>query len=117
MLPPPKKLTDLNGRWTAIWCPDRRVIGVGFDCPTHGPPCRHSVMFRTGLEGYPIPDKYVVYYTAEDVKKQKPQRRNQWARTGTTIETLTLSPSIFATTEKGGCGWHGFVENGHARTV
>jgi len=33
-----------------------------------------------------------------------------------TFETLTLTPSILRTPEKGGCGWHGFVTNGEIIT-
>jgi len=36
----------------------------------------------------------------------------RWTPTGTTIQELTLSPSI--NLSGGGCGWHGFVQNGQA---
>ena len=38
-------------------------------------------------------------------------------RTGYTIETLTLRPSVLRSADKGGCGWHGYITNGQAVTV
>lgn len=40
-----------------------------------------------------------------------------WQRKGDTIETLTLSPSILRSRDKGGCGWHGFIRDGGILTV
>lgn len=40
----------------------------------------------------------------------------KWQRTGHTFETLTLTPSILRSREKGGCGWHGFITDGEVRT-
>lgn len=36
----------------------------------------------------------------------------RWTASGTSIEDLTLSPSVFLNGE--GCGWHGWVRNGDA---
>ncbi len=37
-----------------------------------------------------------------------------WKRSGDTLETLTLTPSVFRCD---GCGWHGFITNGQVITV
>lgn len=36
----------------------------------------------------------------------------RWSFSGTSLENLTISPSIQCV---GGCAWHGFVENGQTR--
>lgn len=39
----------------------------------------------------------------------------EWERTGDTIETLTLRPSIQRKQINGeGCTWHGYITNGEA---
>lgn len=115
------RLADLNAKfWGATdtgWPlvnPDgqRHGLGVTFECP--GTCCagketrqRIAVAFLNPIDGGPMP---------------KDQRRG-WKRTGDTIETLTLTPSINAhdvelvdadgnvTAEKWG-HWHGFITNG-----
>ena len=37
----------------------------------------------------------------------------RWTATGNTIDDVTLAPSVRIAS---GCGWHGFVERGRART-
>jgi hypothetical protein len=37
----------------------------------------------------------------------------KWGRTGTTIDTLTITPSI---RRQGACGWHGFIRGGRFET-
>lgn len=42
----------------------------------------------------------------------------RWLLTGGDFarpDTVTLSPSIFHTVERGGCGWHGYLTNGVLR--
>lgn len=36
-----------------------------------------------------------------------------WGRTGTTFETLSITPSI---RRRGACGWHGFIRDGRFET-
>ena len=40
--------------------------------------------------------------------------RQGWKRTGETVDTLTLRPSVLRPKDWGGCGWHGFITDGHA---
>lgn len=44
----------------------------------------------------------------------KPWQSNGWDREGTTLETLTLRPSIQVV---GRCSWHGYVTNGEVTSV
>lgn len=114
----PPKLTDLNPHFLGSGgegvsqlnpatgqyepAPKREGVGVQFDCPCGCEmPC--YVPFENPLDGgKPLRDDH---------------GRPLWARTGDTFETLTLTPSILRSKERGGCGWHGFVTNGEVRTV
>jgi|WetSurSiteA1Bulk_404760.scaffolds.fasta_scaffold159238_1 hypothetical protein len=40
-----------------------------------------------------------------------------WQVSGTSFSDLTLRPSIAIYTEKGGCGFHGFITNGEVISV
>lgn len=82
--------------------PRRDGVGVQFDCPCGkcGMPC--FVPFRQPLDGGPP-------LWGED--------RSLWNRSGDTFDTLTLTPSILRSPDKGGCGWHGFVTNGEIVTA
>ncbi len=73
--------------------------GVMFRCPL--PSCGHMVLvwFSNPLNAAPAHPELT------------PLPR--WERTGTTIEDLTISPSIHLVTP-GGCGWHGWVKDGDA---
>lgn len=84
--------------------PERHGVGVIMDCPCGKcPPIGEGgglyVPFANPLDGF------------------GPFDRKGWQRTGDTIETLTLSPSVLRSRDRGGCGWHGFIENGAVRTV
>lgn len=109
-----KKLTDLNatffgaggaGITNADGTPveERHGLGLICDCPC-GCDSKLMVPFANPLDG-------------------KPQRaadgwRVFWTRTGDTLETLTLTPSVLRVKDSNGhgCGWHGFITNGEART-
>lgn len=100
-----KKLIDLEAYFIGAGGPgvsnadgseaeDRHGVGVAMNCPCG---CDRGlfVPFANPLDG-------------------KPQHGPQgWQRTGDTIETLTLSPSVL---RKGpeSCGWHGWIRNGEA---
>ena len=100
------KLIDLNPRWVGAGgegisdkdgnpVPARHGVGLGFDCPC-GCKIRGYVDFANPLDGGPpLRDAH-----------------HQWQRTGEDFATLTLTPSILRSREKGGCGWHGFITNG-----
>lgn len=80
--------------------PERKGIGLCFRCPC-GCDDTICIPFSNPIDGGPSVIDGVGYKTG-------------WKRTGDTMDALTLSPSIF---RKGGCRWHGFIENGNIRTV
>lgn len=103
------RLADLEPRWigaggegvtrNGVPVPERHGIGISFNCPC-GCAMRVAVPFGNPLDGQAPDDGFL----------------NQWARTGDTFETLTLTPSILRS-HLGICGWHGFVTNGEIVTV
>lgn len=106
-----KKLTELNasfigaggpGVWNADGTPAEKREGVGLTCDC---PC--------GCER----QLYVPFENPLDGKPQYSSSTPGWKRTGETLETLTLHPSVERVVINGeGCGWHGWIENGEART-
>ncbi len=40
----------------------------------------------------------------------------KWSKSGAD-ELPTLSPSVFHTKDKGGCGWHGFLQEGIWKSI
>lgn len=95
---PLERLVDANPSFvdtsaTNTKDPNRKGIGVAFDCPIHED-CRLYVPFAQPLDGGP----------QFDVKG--------WRRSGETFETLTLSPSVRMLGGEDGCRWHGFIRNG-----
>ena len=91
------RLADLDPKWIAHT--GRHGMGVMFRCPCGTEACRYP-------NGLPIWFENPIDGGAPDLEV-----KNRWQRTGDTIETLTLAPSIFPP-----C-WHGFVTNGQIRTV
>lgn len=91
-----RKLADLDACFLGTHGSDPRTgIGVQFECPC-GCDSPIYVAFDRPLDGGPpLPGERC------------------WTRTGDTIETLTLRPSILRI---GGCGWHGWVTDGEAVT-
>ena len=77
-----------------IPAPERHGVGVILDCPC-------------GCES-PL---YVPFSNPLDGGAQL-QPGSGWNRTGETFETLTLTPSILRSRNRGGCGWHGFITGG-----
>ncbi len=102
------RLTELDARFVGsggegVWnadgtpAPKRSGIGVVMNCPcgTHGEDNPLYVPFKNPIDGGPmLPGDH------------------GWNRTGETLETLTLTPSIQRLGE--GCRWHGFITNGAA---
>ena len=76
----------------------RTGVGVMMRCPCGKCDRRLFVPFKNPIDG------------GAPIDPTKPG----WTRTGDTIDTLTLSPSIH---RMEGCRWHGFIENGAVRTV
>ena len=72
--------------------PERTGVGVTFACPCGCGQVRY-VPFANPLDG------------GEPIEPASAT----WTRSGETLETLTLSPSIQV---RGGCGWHGYVRDG-----
>lgn len=48
-------------------------------------------------------------------RSENEQRHPVW--TVQSLDPLTISPSVHCTVERGGCGAHGFIENGRWRGV
>lgn len=92
------KLSALNATFVQASATDSTRVGLSLECPC-GCPTRLFVPFK-GAPGYP----------------------NGWERTGETIETLSLRPSIQrhrpapGHSSESGCSsaWHGFITNGEA---
>jgi hypothetical protein len=95
------KLSDLDAHFMRSTTPTiREGVGVVFDCPVHRGACGGIyVPFANPLDGGP----------------PSPNGKGcAWQRTGDTIDTLTLTPSVDASaySYKGTPCWHGFVRNG-----
>jgi len=104
-------LTDLDARFIGAGgegvfradgspAPLRTGVGVIFKCPCGKQHHEYDMVFvgfTNPLDGGP------------PIRDSAPL----WERTGDTIETLTLRPSILRT-DPNGCGWHGYVTNGEA---
>lgn len=83
--------------------PERTGVGLQFKCPCGGKHHEYDmvyVAFSNPLDGGP---------------PFKNPNQPTWHRTGDTIETLTLTPSI-QRMDPDGCRWHGFVRNGATET-
>lgn len=55
-----------------------------------------------------------VWFRGRDVPDSETPGPGRWEASGTSIEDLTLSPSVHLTSQHG-CGWHGWVKNGAAQ--
>lgn len=95
------KLAELSPKFMTI---DEKRVGLVFLCPIckgtkqNNPDdhCHHvGVRFSNPLDGAPAYPR-------------------GWHRTGETLETITLAPSIMMLD---GCKWHGFVENGELKNA
>jgi hypothetical protein len=64
--------------------------------------------------GYTCPGCGSRSYLAIDPEQPHP-RWSVTAGDAAHPDTVTLSPSIFHTVERGGCGWHGYLTNGVLR--
>lgn len=82
--------------------PHRTGVGLSFRCPCgqHDEWDRIYVGFSNPIDGGPA------------LESNAPR----WYRTGDTIDTITLQPSIqrLRTPDGRGCRWHGYVTNGEA---
>lgn len=98
------RLVDLFGEW--VHDRDGRRVGVKFICPTcpavEGAPTIAVLFANPPDGGPPVP-------AGSSLPGENDGRR--WQRSGDTIETLTLAPSVDCSR----CGhWHGIVSNGEA---
>lgn len=94
------RLADLNPEFLGD-STGRKGVGVQLDCPCLSDKCmRLYVPFDVALDGTPTG-----------------HGERGWKRTGDTVETLTLSPSIQRIRSHDTCDWHGFIENGGVRTA
>ncbi len=104
------RLLDLNPRWYSYGdSPD--IVGITFDCPCCAPDGKVSslgtkyrprlgVLFVNEIDRDGLPND--VHWTRGGRK---------WTRTGETFETLSLTPSIDASSFG---HWHGCITNGRA---
>ena len=103
------RLTDLHpqfigaggeGIYNADGSPAPERFGIGIMCTC---PCGNCDELR---------DLYVPFTNPLDGGPLVNDGHATWQRTGDTFDTLTLTPSILRSIDKGGCGWHGFITNG-----
>jgi hypothetical protein len=101
-------LRELHASWIRR---AQRIVGIQFDCPHGGragdphPHPRHRicVLFQNPPDGgAPHPDDASCAGNCAGLR---------WTRAGTTLDDLSLSPSIDATRHDPTC-WHGNVEAG-----
>jgi hypothetical protein len=97
------RLVDLFAEWTVR---DGRRVGVNFACPhckqVEGAPTLAVLFANPDDGGAAWPD---------DPQCLGNNSGKRWTRTGDTLETLTLSPSV----DCSACGhWHNVVANGEA---
>lgn len=90
-----RKLSDLCARFVDS-VSGAKGVGVRLACP-----CGNSD---------PDHDLYVPFSVALDGSPGSHGEKG-WTRTGDTIDTLTLVPSV---RRIGGCDWHGWIRNGEA---
>lgn len=117
------KLTDLDASFVGAWKPQLfthldsllGAQGVLFQCPT----CQAGL--KRGEENgkrFVEGDHYILCWfvnpqLAERVPDSEFPGPGRWTVSGTSLDDLTLSPSVNATVG-GGCAWHGWVRNGDA---
>ncbi len=82
--------------------PERTGVGLQFKCPCGGKHHEYDLIF-------------VAFANPLDGGPAVGSASHAWHRTGDTIDTITLSPSI-QRMDPGGCRWHGFVRNGATET-
>lgn len=107
---PLERLVDANPTWVDTGPgntkdPNRRGIGLSFDCPIHDEGrglarrCRLYVPVDPPLDGGPVFDE------------------RGWKRSGgEAFDEVTLSPSIRMLGGEDGCRWHGFIRGGRFET-
>lgn len=93
------RLIDCDPRWGVDGGARHVDRYITFDCPEGHDGCRHVIPLTPALDGAP---------------QTSPQRNGaQWARTGDTFETLTLTPSIRRIpNDAEDCAFHGFITAG-----
>lgn len=113
------KLAELEARFWSE--PGRHGMGVTFDCPL----CVRAGFESRGIVSVAFANPIDGGAPAADYANPGcvPVKRLRWQRTGTTLEDLTLAPSLDCShglhvdcVGRGGkhAGWHGHVQNGHA---
>ena len=80
----------------------RRGVGVEFLCPKCFP--ARSLQHE---------HRFTIWFT-NPIDGGKAVNGVAWDRYGSTLETLSLTPSI---RDVGGCKWHGYVTNGETRSA
>ena len=109
------RLTDLDPRWAvdnAIVIggvvkhfDNREGMAVGFDCP-------HCVRRERETGDKRVQRLAVWFANPIDGGPPTDDATHLWQRTGDTFDTLTLAPSIDASSDG---HWHGHIENGEVK--
>lgn len=107
------RLTDCDARFWTLYSGNRHGIGVMFECPK----CVKAGLPKEKRTLAPV-------RFANPIDGGPPENRPgvpAWQRTGDTLETLTLSPSVDMSRSHnkpnpphadGHIGWHGHIING-----
>jgi len=110
------KITDLDAQFLVPTEKGHRFVatieeasGVIFQCPKCGKDAERG---EEDGRRYVVGAHYVVCWFAGKVPKDITPGPGRWTVSGSSLENLTLSPSVFLNGE--GCGWHGWVQNGDA---
>lgn len=103
------RLVDLNPRWATS---DGRTIGVNFDCP--GACCAGKPSARDQFDARERAGetKIIIAVPFKTDLGGAHYRDDGWDRTGDTLETLTLAPSIQAFGYEHQPHWHGWIRSG-----
>lgn len=103
------RLTELRPR-PVCDAEGRKGMGLSFNCPS----CRTqrlSIWYANPMDGGPARQLLpIMPDLPEDIKRLYTSYNNRWLRTGEDFETLSLSPSVDATSAG---HWHGFITNGN----
>lgn len=107
-------LIDLEPRWCAQFgAPEDAKQGVSFQCP-HCKAVRLAIFFANPICSNPAADLKQVHrdQAYEGHLGDHHIGGIAWQRSGETFETLTLSPSVDASSFG---HWHGWIQNGEVR--
>jgi hypothetical protein len=121
------RLRDLDAQWIYDATPNARrtcyhasvvgAQGILFQCPKCAEACE---MGEEDGRRFARGAHYIAVFFANPqgapVAPHEADHNPRWTMSGTSVDDLTLSPSVnLDTGPDGGCRWHGFVTNGEAQ--